>query len=83
MMQLLKTLGKSFLVLLRAYCISFCILSVGYAFNNHIFDEKMPITFTFGYFGYIFMEGILVTGMIIMSIYGIVQLIKCKNEHAR
>ena len=80
---MLRKFFKGMWLLLRVYCISFCILSVGYFFNNHIFDEKMPITFTFAYFSHIFIEGIFVIGMTIMSIFGIVQLIKCRNEHAR
>ena len=58
---LLKKLFKSLWWLFRVYTYFFCILSLGYVFNNQITKEEIPITFTFDYFSYIFIEGVLVT----------------------
>lgn len=66
-MSMLRKLFKGLWTILRVYSYLFCILSLGYFFNNHVFREEMPIAFTFDYFWHIFIEGALVVGIIITS----------------
>jgi len=82
-MSLLRRTFKAIVILLRVYSILFCILSLGYFFNNHVFKEEIPIAFTFDYFSHIFIEGALVVMFIATGCLCLMSTLKLatkKNE---
>lgn len=75
---LLRRISKIFLFILRVYGIFFCTLSLGYFFNNKVFNERLPIAFTFSYFSHIFIEGALIVSILTVAYL----LIKERDEAA-
>jgi len=58
-MNLCQKIFRVILTIVRIWCISFCVVSLGYFSNNYILKEKLPIQLSLQYFGYLFVEGII------------------------
>lgn len=78
----IRKLLNFFVYIFRVYGIFFCILSVGYFFNIHVFHENLRIAFTFDYILHIFIEGVLVVAIGAISALCIMNSFKLavKNE---